>query len=500
MAAKKRARGRRAKTKAKTKSKAKEKASGADNMKNFSRKNRLLGAANMGPIRGNYLKESMPGCFVAHYGGQDDWILGFEAFSREEYGLSPNDHVPDISIDPEEGVLSLINCSERTRAYYISLQGDNFKAFDRRRRYMAPGKHRDTKGTVHTCLTLIATVPPNKTAELCVLKLPPGGPAEINIHSDISDVDVTSGENSTYLPSSELKSLSPTKGELPPMKTTTRSAFLFPLGGKGPFLCSQGQGGRFTHFYPATQHAIDFECPIGTPVVAIANGKIREVRDQETAGGIHVSSLYRWNSISINLEDGGLLDYVHIRAGSARVKVGDSVTAGQIICETGDVGFCPTAHLHIQLTASAAKDAPTKPLKFSFSPISFDRSHPRHAFPHFDDTHRSPNPSTNATTPSSPPEAYVPVAGAWYSPACGHVIEECLAGEGTFGDRKARSEDMKGRDNNRCSGMEKVTIPSKEKWGFVLSCHEALVFGWPSSCPRARAIVCEYLMSLSLRR
>lgn len=39
----------------------------------------------------------------------------------------------------------------------------------------------------------------------------------------------------------------------------------------------------------------------------------------------------------------------YVQAGSATVRVNDRVHTGQKICELGDVGFCPTPHLHIQV-------------------------------------------------------------------------------------------------------------------------------------------------------
>lgn len=53
----------------------------------------------------------------------------------------------------------------------------------------------------------------------------------------------------------------------------------------------------FTHFYPGTHHALDFECPEGTPVVAMAGGVVKEVRQSNTAGGIHARGLFDWNSV-----------------------------------------------------------------------------------------------------------------------------------------------------------------------------------------------------------
>ena len=45
------------------------------------------------------------------------------------------------------------------------------------------------------------------------------------------------------------------------------------------------------------------------------------------------------------------------------VKVGDRVQRGHI-CNSGDVGFCPRPHLHIQMHSSDKKDAPTIPFGF----------------------------------------------------------------------------------------------------------------------------------------
>lgn len=60
---------------------------------------------------------------------------------------------------------------------------------------------------------------------------------------------------------------------------------------------AQGVGGNFTHFYSGTLHAIDFECPEGTPVLAVAGGTVKEVRQSNTAGGVHARGLFEWNSV-----------------------------------------------------------------------------------------------------------------------------------------------------------------------------------------------------------
>lgn len=63
--------------------------------------------------------------------------------------------------------------------------------------------------------------------------------------------------------------------------------------------------------------------------------------------------------VTVLQDDGLLAEYVHILADSARVAPGDRVSAGQPLCESGDAGFCPTPHLHLQLQEGEEDSAPT---------------------------------------------------------------------------------------------------------------------------------------------
>ena len=57
-----------------------------------------------------------------------------------------------------------------------------------------------------------------------------------------------------------------------------------------------------------------------------------------------------------------MVEYVHIQAHSASVAVGDRVRAGQVLCRSGDVGFCPEPHLHIEAHAARTPEAPSIPI------------------------------------------------------------------------------------------------------------------------------------------
>ncbi|CAE7158448.1 unnamed protein product, partial [Symbiodinium pilosum] len=149
----------------------------------------------------------------------------------------------------------------------------------------------------------------------------------------------------------------------PPSWTAGR-VYGFPLAG-GPFKCSQGPGGKLTHFaHASTYHAVDLDCPVGTAVVAMADGTITEIRDGETASGVDVRNFFRWNQITVKQVDGTFAEYVHIKAATSTLKPGDQVRQGQEIAQSGDVGFCPSPHLHVEVHVREGHDADSVPFAF----------------------------------------------------------------------------------------------------------------------------------------
>ena len=62
-----------------------------------------------------------PGCHVAHR--RAPWIGGVEGL--ESLGeLAEGAEFPDISIDPEDKVLSVVNATDRERCFFLSLPAD----------------------------------------------------------------------------------------------------------------------------------------------------------------------------------------------------------------------------------------------------------------------------------------------------------------------------------------------------------------------------------------
>jgi murein DD-endopeptidase MepM/ murein hydrolase activator NlpD len=91
-------------------------------------------------------------------------------------------------------------------------------------------------------------------------------------------------------------------------------------------------------------YAYDFAVPLGTPVVAAADGVVSYVHDGEVGCG-GPALLMKANLVVIDHADGSSTQYGHLS--TIGVKVGDVVTAGQEIARSGDTGYSQCLpHLH----------------------------------------------------------------------------------------------------------------------------------------------------------
>jgi murein DD-endopeptidase MepM/ murein hydrolase activator NlpD len=419
---------------------------------------------------GNYVQDACPGCHVIHDPAIPSWCLEAqsEPFVPEEFGLTKeNEHLmPEISIEPDTGVVCLTNRSNKNRRSFFITFGHQLLGHNDVP--LQTGIWRDEQGDTHLCTTLIVVLQPRRLLEVCRVV-----PERLDPHVSVWDATNSSSRSSTNSSGSsgsggadnsktdeitdgkenhqavDLYSTISDVANIPNDSVSSSTSVLeasistakrrsnitpsihFPLGGKGPYLCSQGACGCFTHFYSGTMHAIDLCCPVGTPVLAVEDGTIMEVKDETTVGGIHSAHLFQWNSIMLrvdkitasNANDENAVgsgetkdsasttaptttsttasttstistpcyvEYVHIASGSATVKKGDIVKRGDIICSSGDIGFCPTPHLHIQVHNQMKKDAPTIPFLLK----------------------------VDASTEKS----YVPIAGVKYDPKAGPIL------------------------------------------------------------------------------
>ena len=134
------------------------------------------------------------------------------------------------------------------------------------------------------------------------------------------------------------------------------------------------------------------------------------VRDGSAAWGPHAANLFAWNGVTIRMDVGVVVEYVHVRAGSVGVREGERVKKGQKLCESGRAGFCPAPHLHIQCHRSAEADAPTVPFAFEVEGGEGEKGE------------KGENGEKRERG-----EGIVPVAGEWYSARGRH---DCKGREG----------------------------------------------------------------------
>jgi Peptidase family M23 len=326
--------------------------------KNKKRRRKQATATTKPTSCSNFFSDAGPGCYIARrsddtttHADDDDWVLEWEDVSRDDF--EDGEEVPELAIDPEAKTLSVCNTRNETLVAYITVFGTPVTG--RNGQPLPLGTSTDNQGFTRECVTLIVLCPPLVFCHLCHLVVPDHVDIfkHVTIESDVQEW------NRHPQPSDE---------HVMPLA--------FPLQANNDndsFLCTQGEGGQLTHFFSGNLHAIDFRCPVGTPTLAVADGTVVESKDTNTLTGIAVSNLFEWNTIMLQLDtsssttphDPLFVEYVHIQ--KAFVQQGDKVTRGQVIGETGSVGFSPEPHLHFAAYRSQEASAPTVRVRFQSS-------------------------------------------------------------------------------------------------------------------------------------
>ena len=96
-----------------------------------------------------------------------------------------------------------------------------------------------------------------------------------------------------------------------------------------------------------------------------SNGASTSAAAQTGIAGLSISEASASSSSSKVGQDGPLyIEYVHVQENSFQVQVGDVVKRGQVICNSGESGFCPEPHLHFSAFRTADNKASTVGVKF----------------------------------------------------------------------------------------------------------------------------------------
>lgn len=120
------------------------------------------------------------------------------------------------------------------------------------------------------------------------------------------------------------------------------------------FSVLQGFHGPFSH-KGSNEFAVDFDCPVATPVIATRPGVV--VASNAAAQGSGTTAEFldykRTNFVLIRHDDGTLGEYLHLSPSGIEVRPGQRVARGQELALSGNTGFSSTPHLHFQVMTAA---------------------------------------------------------------------------------------------------------------------------------------------------
>lgn len=112
----------------------------------------------------------------------------------------------------------------------------------------------------------------------------------------------------------------------------------------------QGFHGGFSHTDEQNKYAVDLVVDEGTPVLAARDGVVMQVESNFDRNGTNRARYAeRANLIRVLHADGTMGVYAHLRENGAFVRVGEHVTVGQQIGESGNTGYTTGPHLHFAL-------------------------------------------------------------------------------------------------------------------------------------------------------
>jgi murein DD-endopeptidase MepM/ murein hydrolase activator NlpD len=105
-----------------------------------------------------------------------------------------------------------------------------------------------------------------------------------------------------------------------------------------------------SHFNPGNRgvglYAIDFEMPIGTPLIAARAGKVVAVQDSFVDGN---DRDLEENFVMVQHADGTVARYIHLKHRGVLVAMGQAVKQGQRIALSGNTGQTGGPHLHFDV-------------------------------------------------------------------------------------------------------------------------------------------------------
>jgi len=134
------------------------------------------------------------------------------------------------------------------------------------------------------------------------------------------------------------------------------------------FSVLQGFHGAFSH-RGSNEFAVDFDCPVATPVLATRPGMVVAANANAQGSGTTPDFLdyKRTNFVIVMHDDGTLGEYMHLAPATVEVKPGQRVARGQQLALSGNTGFSSTPHLHFQVMTAAPDGVSAQSFPFTMA-------------------------------------------------------------------------------------------------------------------------------------
>jgi murein DD-endopeptidase MepM/ murein hydrolase activator NlpD len=114
----------------------------------------------------------------------------------------------------------------------------------------------------------------------------------------------------------------------------------------------QGYGSRLSHT-GLERYTVDFDMPVGTPVLAARNGVVVRTKDDNNRACWEAACGRFANFVIVLHDDETTGEYYHLNKDGVMVDVGERVIAGQLIAYSGNTGKSTMPHLHFGVYRAA---------------------------------------------------------------------------------------------------------------------------------------------------